>query len=121
MVGKGSKEISENRERRKSRPVRASVCRCFSGVSCAPERDTDFVERVEERLELFVRGVKMWAHAQSAARAVVVEELAGRKLARDRFGVREVEANSAAARGVVVRRVHGEAALLDLRAQELRL
>src|SRR4051812_32381394 len=117
MVGKGSKEISEKRVSAESR----SICGCFPAVPCAPERRADFVEGAEERVDLFVRGVEVWAHAEATARAIIVEELARRELPRHGFRVREVEADRSAARSVVARRVDGEAALFDLGAEERRL
>src|SRR6478609_162040 len=109
MGPKGSKLFFEGRQ--------PSVGGFFVADSATRMAGAYRVELAQEGVDLLVGGVEMWAHAQSTARSVVVEELPRRELARDRFGILEVEADGPAAPRVLARRVDGEAALLDLRSQ----
>src|SRR5580698_4018015 len=79
------------------------------------------VERLDEGAELVVGGVEVRAHAQSAARPVIVEKAPTDKLDGDGLGAFEVEAHGPAPGRVVERRIDDEATLHDEVSEEARL
>src|SRR5580658_5929103 len=89
--------------------------------TCASAVAADRVELLDEPMELFVGRVEVGADPETAARAIVVEELPLGQRPRDGVGPREVEADRPPPLRVGLGGVDREAAAPDELAEERRL